>query len=68
MRNFDLENDEDFRADCREAALPDAAFVDLVKCKACGATGAKEDAYRWEGAWLCPDCAEATGHIEEMCK
>jgi hypothetical protein len=66
-----LEHDEDFLADCAEAAREHyapryraARLVEWDRCKACNA---EVDA-RYMDRGLCPDCLEAVEHIEAISK
>lgn len=60
MSNPHLLTDEDFLADCREAALPDDAFAEFVSCEACGASVPEDDAVLCQDPsgtfWVCGGC------------
>ncbi len=76
MPNPALLMDEDFRADCLSASRPYER--DEVKCAACGAVIAKDDADRrfltpedaaddnW--VYLCQDCSAGVEVLEEICR
>ena len=68
MSIYDATCREDFIADCYEAALPDEAFIDVVKCVACGAVIPKDEAERIGRDWLDAECAKNVRHYEAVCK
>lgn len=55
---------EDFVEDCFEGARPD--WPDDVLCAPCDRPAERSEATKYDGYYLCPECAEAVALIEEF--